>query len=103
MGSSSGVVILTESEIKEALAELSGWSHENDRLVKEFVLSDFRAAVALIVQIGFEAEARNHHPELNNVYNRLHVSLCTHDAGNVVTGKDVELAFAIQSIVDGSN
>lgn len=89
---------MTESEVKDALTDLDGWSLEGNSLVKQYVLKDFRRAVAFIVQIGFEAEAMDHHPELTNVYNRVRVSLSTHDAGNVVTRKDVALAAAIETI-----
>ncbi len=88
----------TPHEIDEALATLDGWSHEGDALVKEFTVANFRAAVALIVRIGFEAEAVNHHPELTNVYNRVGVRLTTHDAGNRVTGNDIELARRIEAV-----
>lgn len=89
---------LTEQEIERALNELDGWSHEDDKLNKEFQFANFRDALAFITRIGFEAEEQVHHPELFNVYNTVHIALSTHDAGGKVTSKDVKLAKTIESI-----
>ncbi len=88
---------LDDKQISEALERLKGWSLLDDKLVKTFTFSSFREAVSFIVRLSFEAEALNHHPEIQNVYNRVEISLTTHDAGNKVTGKDVNLAQTIQS------
>ena len=84
--------------IEEKLVELPGWTFASNKLSKEFVHTNFRDAISFIVRLSFEAEALNHHPELENVYNRVQVSLTTHDAGNKVTSKDFTLASAIESI-----
>lgn len=88
---------LTDSEVQTALDELGGWIFEDDSLKKTFVLGSFREAVSFIVRISFEAEQLNHHPEIENVYNRVGITLRTHDAGNKVTAMDVSLARAIES------
>lgn len=87
---------LTQEQIEEALQELPGWSHDDDALVKTFTFGDFRAAISFIVRLAFFAEELNHHPNLYNVYNTVEIRLNTHDAGNVVTGMDVELAKQIE-------
>lgn len=87
---------LTRDQIQSALENLPGWSYENDRLKKSYVLADFQAAVTFIVRLAFAAEKLNHHPELTNVYNRVDVALSTHDAGNRVTEMDLKLARAIE-------
>lgn len=89
---------LSDEQIRRALADLPGWSHEDDALAKTFTFDDFRMALAFIVRVGFEAEQRNHHPNLTNVYNRVELALMTHDADNRVTAKDVDLARAIQAL-----
>lgn len=89
---------LTDDRIRAALTDLPGWSHEDDALAKTFTFDDFRAALAFIVRVGFEAEQRGHHPNLTNVYNRVEIALTTHDAGDRVTEKDVDLARAIEAI-----
>jgi 4a-hydroxytetrahydrobiopterin dehydratase len=89
---------LSDDQIRSALGDLPGWAHEDDALRKAFTFDDFRAALAFIVRVGFEAEGRDHHPNLTNVYNRVEIALTTHDAGNRVTQKDVDLASAIEQI-----
>lgn len=75
-----------------------GWEHTNDALQKTFVFRDFNEALEVIMKIGFEAEYLNHHPEWTNIYNKLSIKLTTHDAGNTVTEKDIELAKRINQI-----
>lgn len=86
---------LSDSEIEQALAGLEGWRREGDKLVRDFELQDFVAALGLIVQIGALAERANHHPTLTNTYHRVRVALATHDAGGI-TERDVALAREIQ-------
>ena len=92
---------LNESEITEALKQLSGWKWQNDRLKKTFYFTNFRDAMSFILRVSYEAEERNHHPEIFNCYNRVEIGLNTHDAGGKVTAKDTELARAIEEISVG--
>jgi 4a-hydroxytetrahydrobiopterin dehydratase len=71
------------------------WQHQNNSLVRTFSFSDFKEAMAFLVQVAFLAEAQNHHPEIFNVYNKVTLTLRTHDAGNIVTAKDVALAESV--------
>ncbi len=89
---------LNEAEIRAALAALPGWSFERDALVKTFQFGSFREAMSFMMRAGFEAEAMNHHPDWTNVYNRVAIRLNTHEAGDKVTAKDVELAQRLQNI-----
>jgi 4a-hydroxytetrahydrobiopterin dehydratase len=89
---------LSPDEVATALATLPGWQLERDALAKEFKFGSFRDAMAFMVRVGFEAEAADHHPEWTNVYNRVAIRLNTHSAGGKVTGKDVELAKAIEIV-----
>ncbi|PSQ78190.1 MAG: 4a-hydroxytetrahydrobiopterin dehydratase [Bacteroidetes bacterium QH_7_62_13] len=90
---------LSDAEIEDALEDLEGWSHEDDKLKKTFEFSDFRAAISFIVRLSFYAEEMMHHPELENVYNTVSVALTTHDAGGTVTDLDVALASEIEDFV----
>ncbi len=90
---------LASDEVASALAALPGWRFENDALAKDFKFGSFRAAMAFMVRVGFEAEAADHHPEWTNVYNRVAIRLNTHSAGGKVTAKDVELAKAIEGVL----
>ena len=85
-------------EITAALASLPGWRHEGDALKKTFQHPTFRDAMAFLVRIGFEAEQRDHHPEIFNVYGKVEITLRTHDAGNKVTALDLTLANVIESL-----
>ncbi len=57
---------------------------------------NFREAVSFIVRVAFSAEELNHHPELFNVYNRVGITLRTHEASDKVTELDIKLAQAIE-------
>lgn len=75
------------------------WTNENNQLVRTFVFADFIQAFAFMTRVAFVAEKMNHHPEWTNVYNRVTIRLSTHDAGNVVTDKDRQLAAAIDKML----
>jgi 4a-hydroxytetrahydrobiopterin dehydratase len=89
---------LSSNEINQALDSLAGWQHQDDKLKKEFSFDDFRDAMAFISRISFAAEEQVHHPEIFNVYDTVNISLATHDAGDKVTDKDVELAKSIETL-----
>jgi len=74
------------------------WKEENDMLKAEFKFDDFKQAWAFMTEVAFHAEDQNHHPNWSNVYNRVNISLTTHDAGNKVTSKDKRLAESIDKI-----
>lgn len=90
---------LNKDRIQKELAELPGWMHEDNKISKKFEFTNFKEALAFIVRVGMEAEANEHHPNLFNVYNQVTIGLQTHDAGNMVTEKDITLAKAIESIL----
>lgn len=89
---------LTSSQIQEALVGLKGWQLQEAKLLKVFQLEDFKAALAFINQVGAVAEHLDHHPEIHNIWNRVTLQLCTHDAGGRVTEKDLAFARALQSL-----
>ncbi|MBL7977225.1 MAG: 4a-hydroxytetrahydrobiopterin dehydratase [Bacteroidetes Order II. Incertae sedis bacterium] len=80
-----------------ALAQLPGWRLEDRALKKTFHFANFRAAISAMVRLSFEAETLNHHPEWFNVWNRVEITLRTHDAGNQVTDLDLTLAHKIEA------
>lgn len=90
--------VLKDEIIKEKLKNLSGWNYENNSIRKEFTLKDFSDAVALIIKIGFEAEKKDHHPDLLlHDWNKVTVTLSTHSEGGV-TEKDINLAHQINKL-----
>jgi 4a-hydroxytetrahydrobiopterin dehydratase len=84
--------LLSTEELQHVLRELPEWGGSQTGLQRQYVCRDFKDALAWMVQIGCYAEVHNHHPEIRNVYNRVTLELCTHDAGNRVTDRDVALA-----------
>ena len=74
------------------------WKEENNSLKKTFTFKNFSEAFAFMTRVAFIAEKMNHHPDWRNVYNTVEVSLSTHDAGNIVTDKDIKLAEAIDKL-----
>lgn len=90
----------TESQaIESFLAKNKKWQRAKGRkaIHKSFLFDDFSAAFAFMTRSALKAEQMNHHPEWFNVYNRVDVTLTTHDAGGV-TEKDVTLAKFMDSI-----
>jgi 4a-hydroxytetrahydrobiopterin dehydratase len=88
---------LSAAAVAAALCDLPGWSRDGDRLTRTFKFHHFKEAMGFLVRVGFEAESLNHHPELYNVYATVRVMLSTHDAGDKITEKDIELAQRIQA------
>lgn len=70
----------------------------DNSLVANFEFSSFIEAFAFMTEVAEVAESQQHHPEWSNVYNKVSICLTTHDAGNVVTEKDLALARAIEEI-----
>ena len=71
------------------------WNEENNMLVREFKFKDFVEAFSFMTKVALIAEKMDHHPTWTNTYNKVKISLNTHDAGDVVTDKDRKLAEAI--------
>ena len=61
------------------------WKEDHNSLKAEFEFKDFIKAFAFMTQVAIQAEKENHHPYWENVYNKVKISLSTHDAGNTVT------------------
>lgn len=76
------------------------WIEENNQLKATFKFDNFIQAFAFMTEVAFHAEQQAHHPEWTNVYNTVRIALSTHDAGNVVTEKDHQLARAIDSVYE---
>jgi 4a-hydroxytetrahydrobiopterin dehydratase len=74
------------------------WKEENNKLSATFKFKDFIEAFAFMTEVAFHAEKQNHHPEWSNVWNTVNISLSTHDAGDIVTEKDHQLAKAISKV-----
>jgi 4a-hydroxytetrahydrobiopterin dehydratase len=88
-------------EIIEALKDLGGWqkSEAKSAIFRSFKFKTFNEAFAFMTRVALKAEKMDHHPEWFNVYNRVDVTLTTHDAGGV-TQKDISLARFMNKIAD---
>jgi 4a-hydroxytetrahydrobiopterin dehydratase len=75
------------------------WKEENDQLYKKFVFQNFSEAFAFMTRVALEAEKADHHPLWTNVWNTVEIRLSTHDAGDVVTEKDRELAKKFDALL----
>jgi 4a-hydroxytetrahydrobiopterin dehydratase len=93
------MAVLPDDEIRAALGDLPGWELEGAAIRREFVFTGFRAAIAFIDRLAEVAIAARHHPDLENHYNRVVVSLTSHDAGGV-TRADLALARGIQAVAE---
>ena len=92
---------LTGDARKAALARLPGWSEVKDRdaITRTLVFRDFNEAFGFMTRAALVAEKLDHHPEWFNVYDKVEVTLATHDAGGV-TERDVELAAAMDRLAE---
>jgi len=84
---------------KDAVSKLDGWNAADgrDAIEKTFEFKDFNEAFGFMTRVAIKADQMDHHPEWFNVYNRVEVTLATHDAGGV-TDKDVTLASFMDSL-----
>jgi len=90
---------LTVSEVNKSLGKLQDWekSKGRDSIEKEFIFKDFQIAFDWMTEIALVAEKMDHHPEWLNVYNKINVTLSTHDS-NGITQLDVDLAKEMDRI-----
>lgn len=96
------VEALSETERADALDGLPDWDYDEarDAITRAIVFTDFAEAFGFMTQIALIAEKMDHHPEWKNVWNRVEILLTTHDAGGL-SERDIELAGAIDSVLDG--
>lgn len=75
------------------------WQEQNNKLYRAFAFKDFKEAFNFITNVADIAQHHNHHPTICNTYNKVELWLNTHDAGNIVTNKDREMAAAIDEML----
>ncbi|MBA3683919.1 MAG: 4a-hydroxytetrahydrobiopterin dehydratase [Planctomycetes bacterium] len=83
---------LSADEIAAAMSDLTGWSGDLAALSRSYRFPTFLDAMAFLADGAHAADRLGHHPDWRNVYDRVDIRLSTHDAGDRVTAKDVELA-----------
>lgn len=84
---------------KDALASLAGWSlvEGRDAITKTYRFADFSEAFGFMTRVALTAEKMNHHPEWSNTWNRVTVTLISHDADGL-TERDIRLALACDRV-----
>ena len=91
---------LTKEERESWVKALKHWdeTREGKAISRSFTFDDFSQAFAFMTRVAMIAECRDHHPEWSNVYNRVEVTLTTHDAGGLSL-RDVNMAKEIDALV----
>lgn len=88
---------LTDKQLAEALKALPDWTVVLGKLHRDYRFPDFIHAFGFMATAATYIQAKDHHPEWSNVWNRVTVDLTTHDAGGI-TGKDVDLASFLEKV-----
>ena len=88
------IELLGKSSLWECVAERGGV------LRRTVMFADFSDAFAFMTRVALLAERRNHHPEWFNLFNRVDITLTTHEAGGI-SARDIEIAHAIDELVPG--
>lgn len=94
---------MSEDERSAALARIPAWTpvEGRDAVTRDFTFADFSAAFGWMTRVALMAEKMDHHPEWTNVYNRVAVTLSTHDAGGL-TERDIRLAEAMDRLAESA-
>lgn len=75
------------------------WKEQDNKLTKIFKFKDFSEAFAFMTRVAMLAEQHAHHPNWSNVWNTVNIELTTHDLGNTITEKDINLSIAIDKLL----
>ena len=94
------VACLSQAELGALLAELPDWTLRADgqALMRSFKFGDFSAAFGFMTRVALYADKHDHHPEWSNVYNKVEITLTTHDAGGL-SARDAAMARAIAELL----
>jgi 4a-hydroxytetrahydrobiopterin dehydratase len=79
--------------------DATAWEERDGALRRQFTFADFSEAFAFMTGVALLAEAKGHHPDWSNSWNKVDIALSTHAAGNVVTDADRTLAAAIDELL----
>lgn len=90
---------LNQSEIDQKIQAIPQWQQQQQNIVRTFKFKNFVEAIAFVNQLVEPAEAAGHHPDITIEYNKVTISLTTHDAGGL-TQMDFELAQTISKLSD---
>ena len=91
---------LSNSEIDHLLPTLPGWTRQGKAIERVFQFENFLQAMEFVNKIAVVAEAANHHPDITISYNKVTLSLVSHDSGGV-TQRDIAMAGKINEVAGG--
>ena len=93
---------LTDAKRDALIADCPEWSLREDGLAieRDFKFADFNQAFGFMTRVALCADKADHHPEWSNVYNKVHITLTTHDAGGL-SQRDAEMAKMIDGFLPG--
>ena len=89
--------VLTRSEIDVALKSLPGWATHDNAIQRVFQFDDFVHSIEFVNKIALAAETANHHPDILITYNKVTLTLVSHDSGGV-TQRDIRMAGIITEV-----
>ncbi|HKZ98335.1 MAG TPA: 4a-hydroxytetrahydrobiopterin dehydratase [Thermoplasmata archaeon] len=89
--------LLSEDEVRARLADVPSWTREGDAIERTWTFKDFPEALRFINRVGAIAESMDHHPDMENAWNRVSLRLSTHDRGGL-TALDFDLARKIDAL-----
>jgi 4a-hydroxytetrahydrobiopterin dehydratase len=89
--------VLSDAELQQALQKLPGWKKNGNAIERNFQFANFVQAMDFVNQIAEAAEAVNHHPDIHISYNKVTMTLVSHDSGGV-TQRDIRMAGKINEL-----
>jgi 4a-hydroxytetrahydrobiopterin dehydratase len=89
--------VLSDEEVRKALSQLSGWKKNGNAIERVFQFESFVQAMEFVNHIAEAAEAVNHHPDILINYNKVTLTLISHDSGGV-TQRDIKMAARINEL-----
>ena len=90
--------VIEEQALNDWLSAHPDWFVKGEELCGRYKFKDFMQAFGFLTQAAIFIEKHDHHPKIENAYNKVQFSMNTHDAGNKITDRDLKLAEAIESI-----
>ncbi|MBL4590160.1 MAG: 4a-hydroxytetrahydrobiopterin dehydratase [Alphaproteobacteria bacterium] len=89
---------LHDTELTEWLKTYPEWSQEGTHLSVSYTFKNFVEAFGFISKVAIEMEKANHHATITTTYNKVKISMTTHDANNMITNRDTDLAETITKL-----
>jgi 4a-hydroxytetrahydrobiopterin dehydratase len=89
---------LSEQQISQQMARVTGWTRDGETIRKQYTLGGFPDAIAFVTRLAFDAEAADHHPDIFINFKRVMISFSTHSEGGL-TQKDFDGAMKVDALV----